>query len=166
MPARSAIIYILFALLCIQPAAAKTDTQVQTEWNKLTNDPEFSYKDKKELVQKPKPEGGNIFDKILKADLTKLLQEAIDDKDALLVIRYSFMQILQLMQQRELISYRNDKTNYEYYSELKDLQLRPSFRFLSRQYEYAWYGHYQLSPATYDEYMQTFNSLKNRLAAH
>ena len=225
MPARSAIIYILFALLCIQPAAAKTDTQVQTEWNKLTNDPEFSYKDKNELVQKPKPEGGNIFDKILKAlatfftssvgkaigwglffiligwvlymllisdatslfskrsrvrnrdqlspeeelehaDWTKLLQEAIDDKDARLVIRYSFMQILQLMQQRELISYRNDKTNYEYYSELKDLQLRPSFRFLSRQYEYAWYGHYQLSPATYDEYMQTFNSLKNRLAAH
>jgi hypothetical protein len=210
-------------LTCAQPATAGTNVQVQAGWDKLTKDPAFSYKDKKELVQKPKKQRTDIFEKLLNAlatfftgrvgraigwvlffiltgwalymlfvnestslfsrrsrvrnrdqltaeeelehaDWPKLLQEAIDNKDARMVIRYSFMQVLQLMQQRELILYRNDKTNYEYYSELKDAQLKPHFRFLSRQYEYAWYGHYQLSPAIYDEYMQTFDSLKNKLS--
>jgi hypothetical protein len=98
------------------------------------------------------------------SDWPRLLQEAIDNKDARMVIRYSFMQILQLMQRDDLILYRRDKTNYEYYLELKDTRLKPSFRFLSRQYEYAWYGRYQVSSAIYDEYMQTFDSLKTKLS--
>ena len=92
-----------------------------------------------------------------------LLQEATNKNDFRLAVRYSYMWLLQLLQRSELIQYRIDKTNYEYYSELGTSQYKQSFRQLSRQYEYAWYGKFPVSPAAFNEYLALFNNVKNEL---
>lgn len=97
------------------------------------------------------------------ADWEALLRDAMQQQDVRMAIRYSYMRLLQLMQQNGMLQYRQDKTNYDYYRELADEQYKQPFKQLSRQYEYAWYGDYPLSAAAYNEYMQTFNTLKNRL---
>jgi hypothetical protein len=92
-----------------------------------------------------------------------LLQQAIGGNDTRLAIRYTYMWLLQLLQEHELIRYRNDKTNYEYYTELNGTIYKKLFQQLSRQYEYAWYGHYSIPAAAYDDYAALFNNLKNQL---
>jgi len=93
----------------------------------------------------------------------RLLQQARDNNDTRLAIRYTYMWLLQLLQERQLILYRNDKTNYEYYTELNDTSYKQPFKQLSRQYEYAWYGHYAISAAGYDDFAALFNNLRNQL---
>lgn len=91
------------------------------------------------------------------------LQTALDSNDHRLAIRYSYMLVLQLLQHRNLIRYRQDKTNIEYYRELTDPETRQAFRQIMRQYEYAWYGNYLPPQPAFDAYVQTFNALKNKL---
>jgi len=94
-----------------------------------------------------------------------LLQQAISNSDMRLAVRYSYKWLLQLLQQRELIQYRNDKTNYEYYTELNETKYKQPFKQLSRQYEYAWYGRFALSPAAYNDYLALFHDVRKQLGA-
>jgi hypothetical protein len=87
------------------------------------------------------------------------LQKALKENNVRLVIRYSYMRLLQIMQERGAIQFRADKTNYEYYHELKDPYKQP-FKVMTRQYEYVWYGDLPISQAMYEEYMNNYNQLK------
>ncbi len=95
----------------------------------------------------------------------QLLQHALNHNDMRLAVRYSYMWLLQILQQHELISYRIDKTNFEYYSELDGTAFKGPFKQLSRQYEYTWYGHYNQTRSGYDEFSTLFHNIKNELGA-
>jgi hypothetical protein len=107
-------------------------------------------------------ETGNTED-ITETNWESLLQKAVRENDLRMAVRNSYMLLLQILQQRELIQYRNDKTNYEYLSELTDTPYKSSFRQLSRQYEYTWYGNFPISAETYDSYMGLLGQLKKQL---
>lgn len=92
-----------------------------------------------------------------------LLQQATQKNDFRLAVRYSYMWLLQMLQQRELIKYRADKTNYDYYAELNETAYKQPFKQLSRQYEYAWYGEFTLSAESFHSYLGLFNNVKNQL---
>lgn len=96
-------------------------------------------------------------------DWEERLRNAYAQGDLRLAIRYSYMWLLRLMQERELIEYRNDKTNNDYYHELSETSYRQPFRRLTREYEFSWYGGYPVSDAAYQEYMQLFNTIKTQL---
>jgi hypothetical protein len=100
---------------------------------------------------------------ITETNWDQLLQKAAKEGDLRLSVRYSYMLLLQILQHNELIQYRSDKTNYDYYSELADTPYKQTFRQLSRQYEYTWYGNFAISQETYEEYMRTLNDLKKQL---
>ena len=91
------------------------------------------------------------------------LQKAIRDNDLRLAVRYSYMWLLQMLHNKQLIKYTDDKTNYEYYRELEPTPYKQPFRQLSRQYEYANYGNYELSPTAYNNYIALFNNLRKQL---
>lgn len=92
-----------------------------------------------------------------------LLQNAVAGNDLKAAVRYSYMWLLQLLQEGELISYREDKTNFDYYRELQNTAYKQSFRQLSRQYEYVIYGNYTPTPVTYNRYIDLFNQVKTQL---
>jgi len=94
-----------------------------------------------------------------------LLQKSVAGNDLRLAVRYSYMWLLQLLQQKELIRYRIDKTNFDYYNELQEANYKKAFRQLSRQYEYTWYGHFAISGEKYNEYIDLFNYLRKQLNA-
>ena len=102
---------------------------------------------------------------IVHTNWEKLLQEAVSQNNTRDAIRYSYMYLLQLLQQHKLIDYRDGKTNYDYYHELKESSYGQTYRSLSRQYEYSWYGDYPISEAAYHTYMQEFNTIKRQLTA-
>lgn len=102
-------------------------------------------------------------DDIASTDWEELSQQAIKSGDMRLAVRYSYMWLLRLLQQENLINYRIDKTNYDYYSELNETPYKQPFRQLSRQYEYVWYGQYPISDAAFSGYLEQFNQLKKQL---
>jgi len=93
------------------------------------------------------------------------LRAAISSGDQRMAIRYSYLRLLQLLQARDLIFYRQDKTNTAYYHELSGHAVRNSFRQITREYEYAWYGNFLPSPEAFEAYLQTFNGVKKELGA-
>ena len=108
-------------------------------------------------------EGQLSEESLLEMDWEKALREALQSGDARAAIRFSYLRLLQLLQQRELIAYRPDKTNMDYYRELAEKPQRQAFRTVSRQYEWAWYGNVVPEKAGMDSYLQTFNALKQSI---
>lgn len=128
---------------------------------KMLSDNSFLFKKDKKPIQHSTEE---IDEDITLANWEERMQQAIKNNDLRHAVRYSYMWLLQLLQYRELIQYRNDKTNYDYYNELIDTPYKQSFKQLSRQYEYAWYGHFNIADSAYDEYMSLFNTVKKQLS--
>ena len=102
---------------------------------------------------------------LLSSNWEDRMQAAIRSGDMRAAIRYSYMLLLQMLQHRSLIQYRQDKTNSAYYRELADTEYRQPFRQLSRQYEFTWYGNFLPSETTFQAYMQTFSDIKNRIGS-
>ncbi len=94
-----------------------------------------------------------------------LLQQATNNNDLRMAVRYSYMWLLQMLQHHELIKYRIDKTNYEYVTELNETDYKQPFKQLSRMYEYAWYGQFTPSDTAYTAYASLFNNVKKQLGA-
>ncbi|PQJ09828.1 hypothetical protein CJD36_018055 [Flavipsychrobacter stenotrophus] len=214
-------LFIVFASL--QTMASESATPVvQEQWEEMTRDKDFGYKndlEKTEVVKESKP---GAFEKILKSiaeflgdknvwrliwillagvvvyvvyklllsnenilfsrkkkalptgetegdeqmgisDWEVLLQKAVSSNDLKLAVRYSYMWLLQMLQESELIKYREDKTNFEYYKELQHTAYKQSFKQISRQYEYVHYGNYPLSATSYNQYVDLFNNVKKQL---
>lgn len=104
-----------------------------------------------------------IAEDINETDWESLLNKAAKKGDLRLSVRYSYMLLLRVLQDSELISYREDKTNFQYISELAESQYKQPFRNLSRQYEYTWYGEYPISQSNYEAYIGAIMDIKKKL---
>jgi hypothetical protein len=100
---------------------------------------------------------------LLEKDWEAKLRTAMDAGDTRLAIRYSYLRLLQLLQEHALITYSPEKTNKDYYRELAEKPQRQPFRTMARQYEYAWYGNYLPEAPALEQYMQTFRQVKQSL---
>lgn len=107
---------------------------------------------------------GNLAEDDINNNWELLMQKAIRGNDFRQAVRYSYMRLLQLLQEKQLIRYRSDKTNFEYYNELEPTVFKQPFKQLSRKYEYAYYGNYALTTADFNEYIELFNGVRKQLA--
>lgn len=123
----------------------------------------FLFGRSKKVISDNGPPDGDEED-VANTNWEQLLQQALHNNDTRLAVRYYYMWLLQLLQNSNLIRYRNDKTNFDYYSELSNTSLRLPFKQLSRMYEYAWYGNFTLSSGAFSEYRSQFDHLKNQLS--
>lgn len=77
-------------------------------------------------------------------NLETLLQQAIENKDFRLAIRYYYLTTLKGLSNKELIDYHKDKTNSEYLFEIENKEMRTNFSYLSYVYSYVWYGEFSV----------------------
>lgn len=96
-------------------------------------------------------------------DFDVLLKKASEDKNYNLAVRYLYLILLRHMSQKELITYKMGKTNFEYLNELKNNDIAPYFRKATYNYEYAWYGQFQLEENSYQSIADEFRILINKL---
>ncbi|HRO42434.1 MAG TPA: hypothetical protein PL009_06340 [Flavipsychrobacter sp.] len=142
---------IFLLLLCI------------TLFKAFLSDTTTLFSKQKKSVPEPFTETSTLPFDVLGTNWESYLKQAIKEENFRLAIRYSYMLLLQIMQQEELINYRTDKTNYDYYYEINNTAIRHTFRQLTKQYEYTWYGNYPVQQEAYDLYMKSLESLKNQL---
>lgn len=80
-----------------------------------------------------------------------------------LATRYWYLKTLKNLKDVELIQYSPDKTNQEYVYELSDVPLRESFRELTRNYEYVWYGEFFLPEDRYRKIKVSFEAFNEEV---
>lgn len=96
-------------------------------------------------------------------NLDILLQQAIDNKNFRLAIRYYYLSTLKLLTNKNVINYHKDKTNSEYLFEIENENLRNDFSYLSYVYSYVWYGEFSVDEDNFkmaqNKYQSFFKSI-------
>ena len=116
-------------------------------------------KAKKKVAKKLVYEDEDIHE----TDIEGLLQNAIDNKEYRLAIRYYYLSVLKTLSNKKLIDYHKDKTNSEYLFEIEDATTRTNFSYLSYVYSYVWYGDFPIDETNFKLAENKYTSFKNSL---
>ncbi|MBO9201831.1 MULTISPECIES: hypothetical protein [Niastella] len=97
-------------------------------------------------------EDGNLDEKIRKAIVAGEYRQAV---------RYMYLKSLQLLNEKEWIKFHADATNYEYVIQMSKHKLGNDFGFLTRIYDYVWYGEFILSKEQFEIVHNNFSHFYN-----
>lgn len=93
----------------------------------------------------------------------KLITEALVNKDFRLAVRYLYLQTLQELRIAGFIHFTPDKTNYEYVKELSGKPHQNEFASLTLNYEYVWYGKFDIDQKIFDRLQKDFKQYHQKL---
>ena len=111
----------------------------------------------------PTDEGEEIKD-IEDIDTDTEYQKAVADGNYKLAIRMQFIKILQILTQKEIIEWQNEKTNRDYIREIKDRDTKTAFRTNSNYYEKAWYGDEAIDFSSFRSIDQNLTDFINKIS--
>jgi hypothetical protein len=83
------------------------------------------------------------------SDFDALIRQAKAAGNYRLAVRYHYLQTLHRLAAKNYLSLAADKTNYQYVSEISNLQYRNEFASLTLSYEYVWYGEFAIEENIY-----------------
>ncbi|RYY95530.1 MAG: DUF4129 domain-containing protein [Chitinophagaceae bacterium] len=108
-------------------------------------------------------EGAPTEEDLLSFDFDAAIAAAAASRNFRLAIRLHYLRLLRLLTERDIIQYRQERTNGAYVSQLYGTAYHADFFRITRYYEYAWYGQLPVSEKAYDTVCATIDGLKNRL---
>jgi hypothetical protein len=94
-------------------------------------------------------------------NLDEKIQKAVDANEHRIAVRYMYLKALQLLNARQWIRFHADATNYEYVSQMSGHKLANDFGFLTRVYDYMWYGEFALTDEQFDIVYKNFSHFYN-----
>ncbi len=102
-------------------------------------------------------------DDIREVDFDKLIENSLNVSDFNSALRFQYLKLLKQLAAKEMIAWRAEKTNYDYYYELSNSELRLDFLNLSNAFNYTEYGNYLISSEDYKKLSLRFNSLFSKI---
>jgi len=94
-------------------------------------------------------------------DILKLIDDAILQKNYRLAVRYSYLNILKHLENKEFIVWEQQKTNEDYIKEIKPVLLKQSFVNLTRLYDFVWYGNFGINETEFVQIESDFKQTHN-----
>lgn len=94
-------------------------------------------------------------------DIDKLIKEAKNKRDFRLAIRYYYLKFLKVLEEKNYIEREHQKTNYEYYNEIKNKDIKNSFQQFTLWYEYIWYGKFVITDIEFERLSKEFDIFFN-----
>lgn len=85
------------------------------------------------------------------ADFPTLIQKAEQQNDTRQSIRLYYLWLLKVLSDKGQIAWEVRKTNSDYEREIKDPTQKARFVYLSKVYNYIWYGEFSINDAQYQE---------------
>lgn len=79
------------------------------------------------------------------------IRRAVSQEDYRFAVRLWYLRSLKEMTDSQLINWKIDKTNSDYYYELSGSKLQKEFGSVSLLYDYVWYGEFRLNELRYRE---------------
>lgn len=94
-------------------------------------------------------------------NLDEKIQQALAASDHRMAVRYMYLKALKLLNEKQWISYHADGTNHEYVSQMSGRKLASEFGFLTRIYDYVWYGEFAVTREQFDIVHNNFSHFYN-----
>jgi hypothetical protein len=79
----------------------------------------------------------------------KEIDKAVDMNNYRLAVRLMFLRLLRNLSDQNIIQYRQDSTNFDYMTQLHSTGMYPGFFRIARNYEYIWYGQFDIDKEKY-----------------
>lgn len=109
------------------------------------------------------PEGADEWEDIFSIPYQAEIDKAVARGNFRLAVRLHFLQLLRQLSDKQVIRYTQDRTNFDYLSELHSTPYYPPFFRLTRHYEYSWYGQFPVSAEAYAQIRSEFESFHQKL---
>lgn len=90
-----------------------------------------------------------ITEDIFAINYQKEIDRAAAQGNYRLAVRLMFLRLLKNMSERNIIRYKQDKTNLDYLLQLQPTRYYNSFFRITRNYEYSWYGQFEVNEDAY-----------------
>lgn len=104
-------------------------------------------KKEKKLAEDEK--GDEIPENIFAINYQQEIDKAAGQGNYRLAIRLMYLRILRNLAERNIIQYKQDKTNFDYLMQLHPTVYYKDFFRVTRHYEYSWYGEFNVSLDAY-----------------
>ena len=88
------------------------------------------------------------------------LQKALDITDYRLATRIMYLETLQTLHLAQLIKYEQEKTNWEYVTELGDTTFKKPFTLFTKYFDYVWYGNFVMTNENFEEIKNIYTLIK------
>lgn len=105
----------------------------------------------------------NEGEDIHEMDFNFLIQEAIANENYKNAIRLSYLKLLKNLTDKDLITWKVDKTNTEYLSELKYHEFYAPFKKTTLVFEYVWYGDFTITKQHFDDTLLVFKTMNSKI---
>ena len=96
-------------------------------------------------------------------NLSALMQEAIENGQFRLAVRYYYLLSLRKLDELGLIQYEYQKTNRDYLDEITNKDIKNSFADNTKLYEFIWYGSFKVSESDFRLAEKGFIRMENSL---
>jgi hypothetical protein len=96
---------------------------------------------------------------ISKINFDELISKALESKQYKLAVRYLFLKSLKILSEKGLIELKNNKTNYQYLTEIKNNQIADAFQVTTNRFEWIWYGDFPVDEDIIKNSQTDFNKL-------
>jgi hypothetical protein len=93
----------------------------------------------------------------------KEIDRAIQQGNYRLATRMMFLRLLKDLSEKKIIQYTQDKTNFDYLSQLHATRYYPGFFRITRNYEFSWYGQFEVDEKAFRIIQQEFNLFNRQL---
>jgi len=103
-------------------------------------------------------------DNIEDTDIEGLIKSAEKEGNYRLAIRYYHLLVLKWLSTKKLIILEEDKTNEEYFYEVKKQSFSNDFKFTSYLYDYIWYGEFPINVKQYHTAKENFVQLIKKVS--
>lgn len=96
-------------------------------------------------------------------DFEKLIKETEKQGNKRLAVRYYYLYILKKLSEKSIINWNPEKTNSDYFYEIKNEKLQKDFEYASYIYNNIWYGEFELDQEIFDIAQQKFKNILNSI---
>jgi hypothetical protein len=103
------------------------------------------------------------MDDIFAINYSSEIEKAVAAGNYRLAIRLHFLKLLRGMSERNIIQYTHDRTNFDYLLQVHHAPWYQQFFRITRNYEYVWYGQFDIDREKFDSINKDFDSLERQL---
>lgn len=103
------------------------------------------------------------LDDIFAINYQQELDKAVSSENYRLGVRLLYLRLLRNLADRNIIDYKQDRTNFDYLMQLQPTRYYNDFFRLTRHYEYSWYGQFSLARDKFGIIRQAFENFDRKL---
>ena len=104
-----------------------------------------------------------VTEDIFAINYQREIDKAVETGNYRLGVRLMFLRLLKKLSDKNIIHYKQDNTNLDYLMQLQPGVMYADFFRLTRNYEYCWYGQFDIDKEKYVVIKKDFDSFERKL---